>query len=151
MAISTLPRVRRPATRLEHPLPERPTVLRAESSLLELTVLVVVIAAIAVIAGFVVVGSISGPGYQATIENVVPYTSSEVIVDFQVKNLGESPATPTCVIDTSSSAFAVTGEGSMTAGQPLPAQAWATYHVVIPVTSGGATSVGVGASSVTCH
>ncbi len=143
--------MQRHTQRIEPPLHEHPTALRAESSLLEFTVLVVVIAVIAAIVGVVVVRSFGGPSYQTTIENIVPYTSNEVIVDFQVTNLGGAAVTPSCVVDVSSSASAVTGEGTLTAPQPIPARSWATYHVVIPVTGGDPTRVGVGASSVTCH
>ncbi len=151
MAISTPPRVRKQTARLEPPLPDRPSVFRTESSLLELTVLVVVIAVVAAMVGFVVVRSFGAPTYQATIENVMAYTSNEVMVDFQVRNLGDAPATPSCVVDVSSSASAVTGEGAMTMLRPIPARSWATYHVVVPVSDGGAMRVGMAASSVACH
>jgi len=119
--------------------------------LFELTVLMVVVVVMAALAAFVFVGSIGGPGYQATIQDVTPSNSSEVIVDIQVRNLASAPATPTCVVDMSSPASAYTGEGTMTALQSIPARAWATYHISVPVTAGGATSVGIAWSSVSCH
>ena len=151
MAISTPPRTRPPLPRFEPPLPKSPTVLRAESSLFEWTVLMVVVVVIAAIAAFVVVGTVGGPGYQATIQDVTPSGSSQVIVEVQVRNLASAPATPTCVVDMSSPASAYTGEGTMTVLQPIPARAWATYSVSVPVTAGGATSVGIVWSSVSCH
>ena len=151
MAIATPPRTRRQAPSFEPPLHKRPTALRAESSFLEVTLLMVVVVVIATVAAFVVLGTFGGPGYQVTIQDVTPYSSSEVIVAVQVRNLARAPATPKCVVDMSSPASAYTGEGTLTAVQPIPAGSWATYRLLVPVTAGGADSVGIPWSSASCY
>ena len=142
MAISTPQREPRHWSRSE---PPRPTVFIAETSLL-LTVLVVVMVLIAAV---VVIGNI-GPNYQATIEEITPSGSSQVIVEFQVVNVGGSPATPTCEIDMSSSASAFTGQGTFKPNHSIPGRSSAEYSVLIPVTTDGATRVNFNSSSVGC-
>jgi hypothetical protein len=111
-------------------------------------VLLTVITAAAVV--FIVVWNI-GPSYQATIEQITPTGSSRVIVEFQVKNLGGSPATPTCQIDMSSSAAAFTGTRTFTANRPIPGSSVASYSVLIPVTTDGAARVNFKSSNVSCQ
>lgn len=149
MAISAPPRQRRRPWSRSEPRPH-PTVLMAETSLL-LTVLVIVVVVIFAVVAFVAIRGVGRPGYQATIEDITPYGSSQVAVDFQVSNLGATPGTPTCQIDMSSSASAFTGSGSFTPSRPIPGSSSAEYWVMIPVTTGGATHVNDNSSSVGCH
>ncbi len=148
MAISTPPRQRRrPWSR---PEPPHPTVMIAETSLL-LSVIVIVMVVIFAIVAFVAIQGIGRRGYQATIENITPYGSSQVAVDFQVSNLGASPARPTCEIDVSSSASAFTGSASFTPSRPIPGSSSTEYWVMIRVTPDGATHVNGNSSSVGCQ
>jgi hypothetical protein len=148
MALTTLPREeqRTPQSRLPWPRPEVPWVPERRHVLWGLVLVAAIIAA-----SVFVLQSAGRTSYQATIEDVLPYGSSQVIVSIQVKNLGGSPATPTCTVNMTSPAGAFSGEGTLKATQPIPGGSWATYSVIIPVTSNGATHVDSDSSSVGCH
>ena len=113
-------------------------------------VVIAVVLGIAV-AAFVVIASIGGPDYQATIQNITPDGASEVIVDVQVTNLGGAASTPTCEVDVSSSAGAFTGTGTFQLNRPLSKSSSATQSTLIHVTTDGATRVNVNSSSATCR
>ena len=149
MAISAPPR-QPPRTPSAEPLHGGQAVLVAESSLLlgALTVATVVIAAIVLV---VMVRSIGGPSYRATIEDIIPVGSSQVAVEIRVTNLGGSPAAPICQVHMSSAASAYTGESTIKADRPVPAGSSARYSVLVAVTTDGAARVGYSASGVGCR
>jgi hypothetical protein len=54
-------------------------------------------------------------------------------------------------VNMTSPAGAFSGEGTLKANQPIPGGSWATYSIMVPVTSDGATRVDSDSSSVGCH
>ena len=110
-----------------------------------------VLVAVAVAATVFVVGRAEGAHYQATIEQITPWGSSQLIVTLQVKNLGGAPESPTCRVDMNSPAYAFSGGATLSAHRPIPAGSTATYDVIVPVTDGGATHMDFNASNVDCR
>jgi hypothetical protein len=110
-----------------------------------------VLVAVAVAATVFVVERAEGAHYQATIEQITPWGSSQLIVTLQVKNLGGAPESPTCRVDMNSPAYAFTGGATMSAHRPIPAGSTATYDVIVPVTDGGATHMDFNTSNVDCR
>jgi hypothetical protein len=106
---------------------------------------------VAVAATVFIVQRAQGAHYQATIQQITPWGSSQLIVTVQVKNLGGAPETPTCRVDMNSPAYAFSGSATLSTHRAISAGSAATYDVIVPVTDGGATHMAFDASNVDCR
>ena len=107
----------------------------------------------AVIAGIILFTAEYGgevAGYSASIDEIVPVGSSQVVVGVEVTNLGSSSATPTCRIEMNSPDRSVTGAWTLRANRPILGGSYTHFEMTIPVTTNGANRVTFGASNVSC-
>jgi len=107
---------------------------------------------VAVIIGLFVAYELnSGSRYTATIQQIIPNGASQVVVNLQVRNVGNSPGRPTCQVNMESSAGAFSGSATFQPSHPLSQGSSTTYEVLVNVTTGGAERVNFSASSVACN
>jgi hypothetical protein len=111
----------------------------------------IVVAVLAVAATVFVVQRAQGTHYEATIQQITPWGSSQLFVTVQVKNLGGASATPACRVDINSPVYAYSGTAMVPAVRPIPAGSTATYEVMVPVTDEGATHISFNTSNVDCR
>ena len=123
-----------------------PTRRRRGRGLLAVLVVLILIAIIVVV--LVVVNGGTNVSYRASIVSMQPTNSAEVNVSVQVTNTGSDSGTPACTINVKSPTY--TGEGVLTAHQPLPKGAQTTLQGTITVTHQGAHNVTPAASSLNC-
>ena len=112
--------------------------------------LIVVIVIIVIVVVLVAVNGGTNVSYRASIVSMQPTNPAEVSVSVQVTNTGTGSGTPTCTVNVKSPNGAYTGEGVLTAHQPLPKGAQTTLQGTITITHQGAHNVTPAASSLNC-
>ena len=126
--------------------PDGPWVPRRRHVLLGLVLVVLALAATVF-----VIQRAQGFHYEATIQQITPWGSSQLFVTVQVRNLGGATATPTCQVDINSPVYAYTGTATVSGVGPIRAGSTATFEVIVPVTDGGATHISFNTSNVDCR
>jgi hypothetical protein len=121
---------------------------RRGRGLLALLIFLVLIAVIVVV--LVAVNGGTNVSYRASIVSMQPTNAAEVNVSVQVTNTGSDSGTPACTVNVRSPNGAYTGEGVLTAHQPLPKGSQTTLQGTITVTHQGAHNVTPAASSLNC-
>ena len=79
-----------------------------------------------------------------------PTNAAEISVSVQVPNTGSDSGTPACTINVRSPGCAYTGEGVLTAHQPLPKGGQTTMQGTVTMTNQAAHHVTPAASSGNC-
>jgi hypothetical protein len=115
-----------------------------------LALLIVVILIVVIVVVLIAVNGGTNVSYRASISNMQPTNAAEVTVSVQVTNTGSDSGTPACTVNVRSPGGAYTGEGVLTAHQPLPKGGQTTLQGTITVTNQGARHVTPAASSLNC-
>ncbi len=115
-----------------------------------LAVLIVLILIVVIVVVLIAVNGGTNVSYRASIASMQPTNAAEVNVSVQVTNTGSDSGTPACTVNVRSPGGAYTGEGVVTAHQPLPKGGQTTLQGTITVTNQGARHVTPAASSLNC-
>ena len=115
-----------------------------------LAVLIVLVLIVVVVVVLIAINGGTNVSYRASIASMQPINAAEVHVGVQVTNTGSGSGTPACTVNVKSPNGAYTGEGVLTAPQPLAKGSQTTLQGTITITHQGAHNVTPAASSLNC-
>jgi hypothetical protein len=115
-----------------------------------LAVLIVLVLIVVIVVVLIAVNGGTNVSYRASIVSMQAANPAEVSVSVRVTNTGQSSGTPACTVNVKSPGGAYTGEGVLTAQQPLANGTQTTLQGTITVTHQGARNVTAAASSLNC-